>query len=204
METEAKPSSGLFAALILLLPLTFAAAVGAGLLLWAVEHYADTYLVVAFPIIAGALVGVIAAAIVRLFKIRAMLFITVVCLLAGVILMATYHFATYYLTFRQQAREVIVERTGEEPTDADLDSFIDDLLESEGKQKGFVGFMQLNAEEGFTISRSTSSSSSGGIELKDTLAWVYWGVEILLAGAIAASMARKRAAALTPAPAVAA
>lgn len=171
MESAAPRSSGPIAAIIVLLPLAIIASIGVGLLLWAVEHYLSFYLIIAFPAIAGGIVGFIMSLAVRLFKIRAGLFVTVVGLIAGIVIYGTYHFATYYFTFRGEARQVLVEQTGNSaPTEAEVTEFSDAVLSSEVNEKGILGYLQLSAREGMTITRATSSSDSGGIALQGTLA----------------------------------
>jgi hypothetical protein len=104
-----------------------------------------------------------------------------------------YHYTAYYFTFREQVRQVIME-SGYEPTDEELDGFINDELQFQVGDTGFIGYMKYAAQTGFSITRATGSSSSSGIEIKDTFAWVYWGVEILIAAAAAAVTAGKQAA----------
>jgi hypothetical protein len=177
--------------LILLLLLGIISAGALGGILWAVDNYLHIYLVVAFPLIAGGVAGGLLVLGVRSGKVRSPFIAALIGLLTGVLIFGVYHFAGYYITFRQDMRTSYVEHFKTTPTDAELDDAIDtQILEPEVQDTGFVGYLKLVAKEGFTITSSTYSSSSGSdIDLKDQWAFVYWGVELLLAGIIAAVLA---------------
>jgi hypothetical protein len=175
------------------------AAVVSGLLfggiLWAIEHFANLYLVVLFPLVAGALAGGLLSFIVRSSKVRNPLIAMLAGLIAGIIIAGTYHFAGYYITFRGEIRTAFEESGEKNVTDAQIDEFTDEILLDEVGDTGFLGYMKLNAREGITVSRVTGSSSSGsGITFQDTGAWIFWGVELLAIVLIAALLARRAAA----------
>ncbi len=183
-----------FASFILLLLVGVIVAVGAGMLLWAAENVLNIYLIVAFPIIAAAIVGGALALVVRSGKVRSPFVAALFGLLAGALMYATYHFATYYITFRGTMREAYIENSGRTPTDEQLDRELNELMEDEVGASGFLGYLQIAAQEGFSITRSFSSSSSGsGIELQGTGVWVYWGAELLVIVLITVLMARRPA-----------
>ena len=183
-----------FAGFILLVLVGVAVAIGAGLLLWAAENLLNIYLIVVFPLAAAAIVGGVLGLVVRAGKVRSPLFAALVGLLAGLLMYGTYQFAGYYITFRNDAREAYIENTGRTPTDEALNRELDGLLEDEVGAGGFIGYLQLVAREGFSITRSfSSSSSSSGVDLEGTGVWVYWGIELLVIVIITAALARKPA-----------
>lgn len=163
-----------------------------GGIIWAVEHFASLYLIVAFPIIGGAIAGAVLGLIAKGTGLRNLFLIVLGGIVAGLVMYSVYHFASYYVSFRGEARTVIVDQIGSEPSDAEVDEFVNSFLQEQVADTGFMGFMKLGAQEGITITRTVSSSGSG-FTLQGTLAWVYWAVEIVLAIGIAASTAWKRA-----------
>lgn len=181
-----------FVSVILLLIVAVIAGAVIGGILWGVEHFTNFYLIVAFPIFAGFLAGLALAFVVKVGKIRSPIIAIFAGLVAALVMYGVYHFASYYITFRGQVQEVAVEQQLD-LTDAEIDAFINEQLELEFGSSGFIGYMQLAAREGFSITRATSSSSSGGLEISGAGVWIYWGVEILLAAALAASAASSQA-----------
>ncbi|MEO8394449.1 MAG: hypothetical protein ABI700_15760, partial [Chloroflexota bacterium] len=177
--------------LILLLLLGIISGGALGGILWAVDNYLSFYLVVAFPLLAGGIAGGLLVLGVRSGKVRSPFIAALIGLLTGALIFGVFHFAGYYITFRQDMRTSYVEHFKTTPTDAELDNAINtQILEPEVQDTGFVGYLKLVAKEGFTITRSSYTSSSGSnIDIKDQWAFVYWGVEILLAGIIAAVLA---------------
>ena len=79
-----------------------------------------------------------------------------------------------------------------EVTDEELKVYEDLFFELETGSTGFVGYIKLNAQEGITFSRARSSSS-GGLIISGTGAYIYWVIEFLVIGGIAALMASGRA-----------
>ncbi len=164
---------------ILLLLLTVIAGVGVGLLLFAIDWYLQFYLVLVFPLIAGILVGGILGLGVKVGRVRSAVIAGLFGLIAGLLTIGTYHFATYYIGFRGEARTALAEE-GETPSEADVDAFTDLVLEDEVGEGGFMGYMRLAAREGITITRTASSSTSGGTTFAGDATWIYWGVELLI------------------------
>ncbi|MBI1256148.1 MAG: hypothetical protein GC204_01635 [Chloroflexi bacterium] len=179
------------ASIFLLLILGIICAGALGGILWAVDNYLNFYLVVAFPLLAGALAGGLLVLGVRSGKVRSPFLAALIGLLTGVLIFGVYHFATYSVTFRGAVRDVYVEDVGKTPSDAELDQYINKGLQRNTGDTGFIGYLKFAAQQGMTITNSTSvtSSSAADIELKDQWVWVYWGIELLLAGGIAASLA---------------
>lgn len=179
-----------FGGLILLLIGAVITAALIGGILFAVSHL--IYLVLLFPLIAGFLGGTIMAAIVRAGKVRSPLIAAFFGLLAGVGIIAVHNFAQYYIDFRNDARNAIVEEAGEDVTQAEVDEFIDFVLEDEVGDTGFIGWLKLTAREGTTIT-STRGSSSSPMTLDENATWVYWGIELLLTALICAGVSMSAA-----------
>lgn len=174
-----------FGALILMLLAAIIGGAIAGIALWAVETYVQIYLVVAFPIIGAFLVGGLLTLIVRAMKVQNIPSIILAGIVGGLVLYGTYHFATYFVTFRGQVREELSSPRGE-ISEEDLDEIINEELADSYGQPGFIGYLLFSADAGITINRATSSSSSGGIELTGTGWWIFSAVELGLAILVAA------------------
>ncbi len=184
-----------FGGLILLLVLAVISAAALGGILFAVDYYAHFYLVLMFPMFAGAIAGGLLTRGVYSAKVRSPIVAWLVGLICGVLMFGVYHFASYYVGFRTDMRKAYVENVGQEPTDAEFDEALDLLLKDEVGDVGIMGYFKLMAREGITITSTSSysSSTSKGETLKDNLAWGYWAVEILLAGLFAAFIAGRAA-----------
>ncbi len=178
---------------ILLLVAAVVGGLALGGILWAIEHFVNLYLVVLFPLVAGAIAGGLLALIVGSSKIRNPLIAGLAGLIAGVVIAGTYHFATYYISFRGEARNILIEDGVKSPTEAEVDEVADFFLQSEVGDSGFIGYMKLAAREGITITRTVSTSSSSGLTFQDTGAWIFWGAELLGMAVLAALMAGRAA-----------
>lgn len=135
----------------------------------------------------------------------------IVCLIGTAIATVVYWGGAYVLTineiYQSDRAEVVAQSPG--MTAAEADELIDEYLVEETGSSGLLGyikllqedlsfpvFVEILAEEGVTINRA--ASSSGGINLQGTLAYIYWGVEILLIFGLACSTALGRARGETP------
>jgi hypothetical protein len=172
--------------LLILLLLTAIAGLIVGGLLWFVDNRIGLYLIILFPIIAGFIVGTAGTRGVGMGKIRNPLVAGLIGLLGGVLVGGVYHYLGYELSFKEEVRQAIIQQS---PTATfspqDVQNFTDEFLRSEVNDTGFVGFLKLEAKEGITITRSSSSS---GIALKDAWAWGYFVFEILVIAVLAAIM----------------
>jgi hypothetical protein len=182
-----------FGGVILLLLIAVASGLIVGGILWAVDNYLSLYLVVLFPLLAAAIVGGILTLLVRGVKIRSPLLAGLIGLIGGLLIYATYHYATYYVSFRNAVRDSLVESGAKSVSDAELDELINEQLQVDFGDTGFVGYLKLAAQDGITITRTTSISSESGIELKDNVLLGYWGLEWLLV-ALGVAVATGRAA----------
>ncbi|MCC6892940.1 MAG: hypothetical protein IT321_08985 [Anaerolineae bacterium] len=182
-----------FGGFLLLLVLAIVAGAALGGVLFAVDYYIHFYLVLLFPIVAGAIAGGLLARGVYSAKVRSPFVAFIVGLVCGVLIFAVYHGLSYYIGFRNEVKGFYVEDFGEEPTDAELNEYIDFGLQDAVDDTGFVGYMKLVADQGFSITRTASTSSSSGIDLQGNAVFAYWGVEILIAALFAAFIAARAA-----------
>jgi len=183
-----------FGGFILLLVLAIISAAALGGVLFAVDYYLHFYLVLLFPMVAGAIAGGLLTRGVYSAKVRSPFVAGLVGLICGVLMFGVYHFASYYIGFRTDFRNIYIEQTGETPSDAELDKVLNSVMEEDVGDTGIVGYFKEMAKEGITITSTSSyASTSKGQTLKDNLAWGYWIVEVLLAGLFAAFIAGRAA-----------
>ena len=149
------------------------AAILMGGILYAIEHYAGFYLIVLFPAIAGAVAGFALSKAINITKIRNGAVAGLLGLIAAIALVGTYHYGKYQLELKDDARQFLISKNLP-VTDGAVNETTDEFLKSETGATGFVGFLQLEAQQGISITRSSSSS---GIELKGIWYWVYSAVE---------------------------
>ncbi|GEM_PF-1449051 len=88
--------------------------------------------------------------------------------------------------------EFLLEETGSEGI-LGLIKSLDFFLKEETGDIGIIGFIKYQAQEGFSISRAGSGSSSNNAPIKDGLAYGYWGVELLIMAIGAGLVASGRA-----------
>lgn len=182
-----------FSGLILLLLLAVIAAAALGGILFAVDYYLHFYLVLMFPMAAGAIAGGLLTRGVYAAKVRSPIVAFLMGIICGVLMFGVYHFASYYVGFRTDMRKAYVENVGKEPTDEQFNQELDALLKDEVGDTGIMGYFKLMAREGITITSTSYGTSRSGDTLKDNLAWGYWGVEVLLAALFAAFIAARSA-----------
>jgi hypothetical protein len=182
-----------FGGFILLLVLAIISAAALGGVLFALDYYLHLYLVLIFPMFAGAIAGGLLVRGVYSAKVRSPLVAGIVGLLCGVLMFGVYHAASYYIGFRTDMRKIYVENAGREPTDEQFNKELDALLQDEVGSTGIVGYLKEVAKEGMSITSTNPGSSSTPVELQGNLVWGYWGVEILLAGLFAAFIAGRAA-----------
>ena len=183
-----------FGGFLLILLLAILSGLILGGILWAIDDLLHFYLVIVFPLFAGAIAGGVLTLGVRAGKVRSPFIAVLMGLLAGVIMFGVYHYASYYITFRGAVRDQYVQDAGKTPTDAQLDQFIDKGLKTETGDTGFVGFLRLIAINGFSITSTTASApSTTDMELQGNVVWGYWALELLIAVVTAAWIAARAA-----------
>jgi hypothetical protein len=174
---EYRPSNHVpLTGLVLLITAAIVGGLGLGVITYFVSR--EIYLVVLFPILLGLAGGALTAAAVQAGKIRSPVIAGVFGVLTVLILYGVYRFADYYWGFRGDLREELEKEWGQELSDAEYQEMEDFALELSTDSKGFVGYTKLTAQEGITISRATRPSGNG-LTLKDSVAYGYWGIEIL-------------------------
>jgi len=170
---------------LILVSLLGGAAIGG--LAFAVSHL--IYLIVLFPIVMGAIGGGLLVLVVKGGKVRSPILVFLFSILIGVVMIGTMHFLGYYIDFRNEFHNAVVENGGGISAEEEA-AFLDEILEEETGDKGFIGYMKLSAQEGFTITRGSSETMIQG-----NGAWVYWGAEligvIIIAAVIAVGAARQ-------------
>ncbi|MBZ0288170.1 MAG: hypothetical protein K8I30_11195 [Anaerolineae bacterium] len=184
IQENSRPPRLPIAGLLLLIIGTLIGGVGVGLLLFLTSKF--VYLIFASIILTGALAGAVLIAAVQVGKVRSGAAAIFFGIITGALLYGTYRYVEY-LDVRQLFRDEIY---AEDPKAAseDVEALIDEFLESETGSSGFVGLVRLDAKEGMTISR-VSSSSDMGTPLSTELTVGYWVLEILIALGIPAGMA---------------
>ena len=156
-----------------------------GGVLYAIDHYAGFYLIVVFPAVAGAVTGFALAKAVNLGKVRNGAVAALLGLIAAIALVGTYHYGKYQLELKDDARQFLISKNLP-VTDKAVNETTDEFLKSETGAVGFVGFLQLEAQQGISITRG---SSSNGLELKGVWYWVYTAVEFGIVLAVIAGIA---------------
>ena len=146
------------------------------------------FLVVVFPIFMGVAGGWMLAWAIRKGKVRSALTAVLAAVLMGVLMYGIYN-AGDFLRFRRDVTEAITMEYG--PQDqADIDLFIEMVLEDETGLSGFPGYLLLNAKDGVTLSRTYGSD---GIVLNGVWYWLLFAVELGLIIYFAAQAAVKQA-----------
>ncbi len=164
-----------------------------GLVVFALSNF--LYLLILFPI-AIAVVGVVAitAAVVK-GKVRNPLIATLFGLVMGLSIYGAFHIAHYYhfsnLLFQAISRSI-------PPADlpnVDRMATVSNLLERLTGSRGFLGYLQLTAQEGISIT-SLYASEGSGIVMSGIPVYLYWLVEAVII--IGSTTYAGRAASLAP------
>ncbi len=145
------------------------------------------YPIVLAPIIAGLIVGVPIGKAALAGKVRSTVLIGLAGLLAGVGGVIGYHYLSYSIGFPNDIRSEL-EFVGAPTDDETVERTRSFILEDETGSDGFLAFVKLEAQNGLTVSGSSSSDS--GIALEGTAAWIYYGVEALIIAAVSLFTAR--------------
>jgi hypothetical protein len=178
-----------FGGFILLLVLAIIGAAALGGILFALDHYLHLYLILIFPMFAGAIVGGLLARGVYTAKVRSPLVAWFIGLICGVLMYGVYHVASYYVGFRSDIRDNYAQENGKTLSDTALDKYIETTLQRQVGDTGIVGYLKYTAKEGITITSTTYGTKTGTDTLKGNLVWGYYALEILLAGLVAAFIA---------------
>lgn len=150
-----------------------------GLISFAVQYFL-IYLVPVHAIIAAALVFAIAGLTVKAARLRNIPLAAVYGALVGIITFGVswggqYVYSVYEISQERSSKESDLVANWQQ---AQLE--VDSMLRRITDQTGVIGYVLFTADEGMTISRAGSSSSTG-IDLDRTATLIYYGIEILLA-----------------------
>jgi hypothetical protein len=160
------------------------AAVIAGGFLWFMNYVFRFYLVAIFPMIAGGILILGVMSGIQSGKIRNPLVAGLIGALGTVFAFGLSHYLAYEVSFKNTARAAYASQ-GPTPTPTELQILTDAYLNKQVNSEGFVGFLKLEAEQGFT---TTTLGSSVGTESKGGSAWFSFILEVLIAGFIVTLM----------------
>jgi hypothetical protein len=179
------PFPGILTALVY--GLVAAAVVGG--ILFAIDHFIGFYLIILFPAVAGFIVSFVLSQGITAGKIRNAGVAILIGAICGFATMGVYHFLDYQIAFKNDVKNAISQ--GATPISDQVEQVAEDaFLNGEVKQTGFMGFLNYQANQGITITRS---SSSNGIHLIGGWAWGYFVLEALIVIFIVALMASSAA-----------
>ena len=153
--------------------------------LWYLPMHFDMYFFIVIPAVAGLLVGVLvnlSDSQQRMPKLTLVLFAII-----GVLVMTGTFWSAQYTVYQNNTIDYIQSQY----PDITREDIIAGLEEAQMEYYGTTGFMAFltdAAETGFTIQRRSSSTST----VAGTTAYLYWGVEILVALFVAVSTVLKR------------
>ncbi len=175
--------------LVLSLLLSVIVGIGVGIALFFLDLQ-GFYLIVAMPILAGAIVG-FATALPMLKRGAPIVPVALIALIGGLLVMGGYWYLQYD-SYNKTIADAIAS-SGAPAKAEQIQALITEYQQEEYGTTGFTAFLAEYAEVGFTVGRVGSSSSSS-IEIKDNLAYIYWGIEvvIVLVAAVATGIRRTR------------
>ena len=173
------------------IPLLVAACLGAALLGGVVEGFVSKWLslLLVFPAVLGGFVGFAATWVINRSHVRAPWLAALVAAVAGLVAQGAVNGVQY-----AQFRSDLGSQFAENPKFAgvtDTAPLVDQALEEEVGQGGFVGYLKLRSQLGTEIKRAGHSGS--GLKLDGVGFWILFGLNFLIAGGIAASSAYTRA-----------
>ena len=146
-----------------------------GGVLYAIQRYTGFYLIVVFPTLAGAVTGWALSKAIIFGNVTNGAVAALIGLIAAAVLVGTPHYGKYQLEFKDEGRRFLISKNLP-VTDQAVDETTDEILRSEIGATGFIGFLQLEARHGISITRSLMISSSG-FELRGIWHWVYSAAE---------------------------
>jgi hypothetical protein len=184
-------SSGIapFPGILTALGFGLVAAAVVGGILFAIDHFIGFYLIILFPAVAGFIVGFVVSQGITAGKIRNAGVAILIGAICGFTTMGVYHFLDYQIAFKNDIKNAISQ--GTTAVSDQVEQVAEDaFLKGEVKQTGFMGFLNYQAQQGITITRS---SSRNGLTLTNGWAWGYFGLEVLIVMFIVALLASSAA-----------
>ncbi|MEO8611474.1 MAG: lysostaphin resistance A-like protein [Chloroflexota bacterium] len=171
--------------LIAMLLGTIIASLVVGGLAFAVSHL--IYLIVFFSLIMGFIGGGILAWAVRRGKVRSPILAGLFGLIMGLGIIGTVHFLDYYITDRNDYREVVYGKSAQNVSQEQVDKDMNDFLMEQTGSTGFIGDLKFNASRGMTIT-PTSPSGGSNMDLDEKGTVIYWSIELLAVALICAGL----------------
>jgi hypothetical protein len=177
----------------ILIGLSLLAAVALGWLLSFVERW--MWLILIFPLIIGALVGVVGILAIKFGKVRSPALGGVAGLLAGCVAMLSMHYFDY-LALRAETNRAIPPE-GRAVLEVMTPAWIDALPREQQEParearrlvlgvKSFPAYMDFEATNGVTIQRTGHGGAHDrGMNLGYVGSFIYWGVEVLIVAGVA-------------------
>ena len=153
-------------------------AIIAGGVLYVIRRYTGIYLFILFPGFAGIAIMTVLSKAIKFGKIRNGAIATLLGVISVFALIGTYHYSLYQLQFKDVFRQSLIDRNTP-VTDASVDKFGDQFLESQTGEIGFPGYLQLQSQLGITF-----ISSEPKVVLSGVGYWVFkafeYGVVVLI------------------------
>jgi hypothetical protein len=180
------------------LPAVFAGFIVIGALVGLLARFIGQwfYLILLFPLGIGLITGVLGSFLITGFKVRSRLFARLAAALGAIAAVGAMHYFQYH-QFQQGWKEhtkglaaATIMTVTDGKTDAPRKLTAEELNRIE-RGPSFFEFLEIHARRGVSIGRA--SSSGGGANLGHVGTWIYWGVELLVIGGIAALMAASAA-----------
>ena len=153
--------------------------------LWYLPMHFDMYFFILIPAIAGLIVGVL----VNLSDAQQAIAkptLAVFAIIGALVATGTFWAAQY--TIYQNNTIDYIQSEFPDATRDDIIAFIEEAQMELYGNTGFMAFLADAAETGFTVQRRASSTAN----VQGTTAYLYWGVEILIALFVAVSTVLKR------------
>lgn len=163
---------------------------GAAGILMAFAEQNGFYLIILVPLIAGMIVGFFTYLPVIRQPDAPTAPLVLAAIIGGLIAVGVYWYGLY--TFQINDAVASFQEEDSSVTREEVVEVIDQYFEEEYNQTGVIGFVMDYAESGFSINR-TIGSSSGGIDIQGTVAYLFFGGEALfLIGAAVVAVVRRK------------
>jgi len=190
-DASAKPSvtMPLDSVLILILVTLVGAPLLGGIVAFVGYHL--MYLIIAFPAFMGFAGGFMMSQGIKWGKMRDPVVAAAFGLVLGLFIYGSYRYIAYLILKNDVRTELIkaIEAEYGESDAAFADEIFDLYLREETGRTGFTGVLLLEAKEGVSIARGSSSFDGGGINIGTELTWVYWLGEIIAVAGLSAFLA---------------
>ena len=158
-----------------------------------IANKAEIDYIIVFAILLGAVVGFVTGRAGRLGGLRAVLPVVLIAFVLGVGAYAARYFFEYNDAIESAVQEIMQDpQLAGNVSAGEVRQFLLEGLAADYPPGEFIGYLNFVADSGFSISRGSSSSDSGGADLQGGMAWGLLGIEALAAGIISAATARSQ------------